>query len=471
MVEAMGGGIAPFVLVAGCCLMNLLSTGLLLGWAGFLLMFVGEGAFHHLCDDGHTVCQEADIQLNLVFTVGFTCICVLSLPGGFVADRMSARISVPLSMMSSVAAFVILAVASSGDEEWRWYLLFVFVVLLATSQVAQFATCQLVETLPKTWRGIGAGLLSGSYGMSSLVPLLLHRAWSEAGGEGALPGIALAFAGILFMLVIFALRIPHAGPRGRESTCAHSFRRGFYLIPLGTNEDIALETESTSVWSHLCSIEYWAFLAFAISRAHFTIFYLSSVNLHLQRINPAKAEAYTAVVGWIAPTGVLAGIVGGPWVENRSKGSTRGFVEAGVTILAAHLVMCVLAWTEVLELQPPVFVLYTMSQEVLFAAIVVHIGRRFGFKHFGTLYGIFFFILGLSTMTINPIVAAATSSPQGFGNTFVAFAIGSIFSFVPLYIMFRSQERVTKASDKPCEVEAAPTSGVTVKSDELVLAI
>eukprot|EP00927_Polykrikos_kofoidii_P014737 TRINITY_DN16503_c0_g1_i6.p1 TRINITY_DN16503_c0_g1~~TRINITY_DN16503_c0_g1_i6.p1 ORF type:complete len:506 (+),score=51.75 TRINITY_DN16503_c0_g1_i6:74-1519(+) len=473
MARAMGGGIAPFVLVGGLFLMNFLASGLLMGWAGFLLMLTGEGAFNQLCEDGQTSCRKGDVQLNLVFTVGYTALGLSTLPCGILVDRMSARISVPLSMMCSVIAFGLLALSSSGNEGWRWFLLFPFVLLIATSQIPQLSSFQFVETLPKKWRGIGAGLLSGSFGLSSLVPVLLHQVWHELGGKGALPGVALTFAGILLLLTIFSLRLPPYGPRDRESTCAFSIRNGFYLIPLEADEVIAPEIESTSVRSHLCSIEFLALVVFGVSRAHFFTFYLSAANLHLQRINSAEAEGYVSMFSWIAPTGILGGLFGGPWVEHRSNSGSRGFLEAGVAIVGAQLVMCCFAWTEVLEFQPPVFVLYTQFQEVFFAALAVHLGRRFGYKHFGTLYGVFFFCLGLASASINPIVASATSSSEGFRTTFSVFAIGSVVSLFALLLMSRSEKRVKELRDKSCEIQS-PTSeaenmktesDVTVKSD------
>ena len=73
-----GGGSARWVMLALASLQLLLSSGLVLGWMGFILILKGEGAFAGICDadggggsgSGGSCAAEQDLKLSEIFTVG-----------------------------------------------------------------------------------------------------------------------------------------------------------------------------------------------------------------------------------------------------------------------------------------------------------------------------------------------------------------------------------------------------------------
>ena len=65
-------------MLALASLQLLLSSGLVLGWMGFILILKGEGAFAGICDadggggsgSGGSCAAEQDLKLSEIFTVG-----------------------------------------------------------------------------------------------------------------------------------------------------------------------------------------------------------------------------------------------------------------------------------------------------------------------------------------------------------------------------------------------------------------
>ena len=86
-----GGGSARYVILVLASLQLLLSSGLVLGWMGFVLIFRGEGTFSADCsveERGSGACDASeDLALTTIYTVGLSLAAMAPLPLGLVIDR------------------------------------------------------------------------------------------------------------------------------------------------------------------------------------------------------------------------------------------------------------------------------------------------------------------------------------------------------------------------------------------------
>lgn len=428
-----GNGLAAFILMLGFVIICLFSTGLTLGWGGFILILRGEGAFAHLCKEDLLTCQAADIRLNLVYTLSYTISLATTLPSGAIADRFPPRIIVPSALFVCTSGFVLIAFAGYF-EPWSWNLLFPgFALLALSSQLPQLAAFQYTQLMPKGG-SLMTGCLSGAYGVSSLVPVLLHLFWKGSGGRGNLQMIATSYAALLATLLLFALNLPFGRAQASGALCRYKWNRGFFIENLNTSDNFTSAPHS-SLWSHVFSKDFMVFCIFFVTRVHFCGLYLGIVNLHLQDIDEAKADSLTSIFSWIAPFGVAVGPISAWWVTSRSRGPNRGAIETGSICVALQLLQMAIASSEVSGLQVIVFVCYTLGQETFFAAMFAWIGSRFGFEHFGTLVGILLLLAGLISLSINPIAAAAASAQEGFRWTFLWLAVVCLLSLLVLFLL------------------------------------
>merc|ERR1712032_867322 len=120
-----------------------------------------------------------------------------------------------------------------------------------------------------------------------------------------------------------------------------------------------------------------------------------------------------------------------------------------------QIVLALVAWSGLWELQIIAFICYTVAQEMYFAAMFAWVGARFGFEHFGTLVGPLLLVAGIACLTIAPIVEAAASTSNGFSVTFIIFAFFSLTSVVLLVLLIetRADSCSEHSVDKPAVIE------------------
>lgn len=445
----------PGVLViASFMLMSTFATGLLLGWAGFLLMFQGEGAFAFLCAPGELACSTSDLRMNLQFTVAYFIMSGTTLPSGILVDRCPPRLSVSLALLGTITSFVLISVATGLQGLW-WNLLWPALLLMAfCSGIPLLAGFPMCALFPK-WQGPLTGLMSGCYGISAIVPIALHSIWTAMGGTGNLVALAFGYAVLLAMLLLFALTLPMSRCHSDGMRCEFAWSRGFYLESAeGGDEQDGTDGIRPTLKSQILCRDFLAFSVYFCVHLHAVAFYLGSVNLYLQGIDMQQAGKYTAIFGWIAPFGVVGGPVGSAWITNRSRGPNRAIKEAGALVTALQFLMLIIAWSEILELQVIAFFGYTIGQELFFASMFSWLGARFGFTHFGTLVGSLMFFGGLLATTANPIIEAAATSSDGFRMAFLVLSGAGLASWLPL-LYLKVDTHTEESQPKSEETSAA----------------
>jgi hypothetical protein len=111
-------GSARYVILVLASLQLFTSSGLVLGWMGFVLIFRGEGTFSTDCtaeERGSGACDASeDLALTTIYTVGLSVAAMAPLPLGLVVDRCeSPRLVGVVFAAGTALGFFVLAISDS----------------------------------------------------------------------------------------------------------------------------------------------------------------------------------------------------------------------------------------------------------------------------------------------------------------------------------------------------------------------
>jgi len=81
------------------------------GWSALSLVFLREGVYRRLCDDGQTTCESQQLRLSLVFTVGTVVLQASSLPIGLFLDQFGPRITTIVGTFVFACGLLLLGLA------------------------------------------------------------------------------------------------------------------------------------------------------------------------------------------------------------------------------------------------------------------------------------------------------------------------------------------------------------------------
>jgi len=171
------------------------------------LMLAREDAI--LCEDGSTLCEARDLELNLVFSVANVALLLSSLPLGLALERFGPKLLAFCSnLVIAAGSFVIAAGfdgssrATDGATSSGGMLLLVGLALVSASGPGiQLATVGVSELFPSR-RATVVGLLSGMMGGSALVLPLYGAIHSAGGGSVTIRGIFWWHGGMALALAV-----------------------------------------------------------------------------------------------------------------------------------------------------------------------------------------------------------------------------------------------------------------------------
>jgi MFS family permease len=328
MVDGSGGGAsgsgrgrARYVILVLASLQLLLSSGLVLGWMGFILIFKGEATFSSGCssdDRASGACLAAeDLALTKIFTAGMTTAAMAPLPLGLVIDRCaSPRLVGVVFAAGTAAGFLVVAVSSNLAVVAAGFALFSFF-----GSGIQLNLFHVASLFPER-KGLVMGLFTTLFGFSALLPMMLFYIWEWLDSPAdARRTLFLWFSALLCGFVAFSATM---GARFNEGDRVRWGRLGFELVPpetaagekkktadggaegagLGGSQaagghldadeiDVAQGTtagpedsssSSSSLRSLLCSSDYLVFLAFFTLHFFRSLFYLGAVDLQVASI-------------------------------------------------------------------------------------------------------------------------------------------------------------------------------------------
>jgi len=137
-------------LVIVSSLQLLFCSGLILGWAGVLLLLNGEHTFRAACDDPDLTpagtCDESDLMLNFIFTVASTSYGAAPVLFGPLIDKCGPRVVCVLSCALLSCGFLLIAISEYPSRN----LFLVGFVIIATFGVGvQLTVFHVANLFPK----------------------------------------------------------------------------------------------------------------------------------------------------------------------------------------------------------------------------------------------------------------------------------------------------------------------------------
>ena len=300
------GGSARYVILVLASLQLLMSSGLVLGWMGFVLIFRGEGTFAADCtaeERGSGACDASEnLALTTIYTVGLSVAAMAPLPLGLVIDRCASPRLVGVVFAAGTAlGFLVLAVSDSQGVIAIGFALFSFF-----GSGVQLNLFHVASLFPDG-KGLVMGWFTTLFGFSALLPMVLFYIWEWLDSpEDARRTLFLWFSAVLCIFVAFSATM---GVKFGEGDRVRWGCRGFELIPSenlppGRSKSAEPAVESTphlgeagnavhdgvdggahsTCSNQACSVDYKVFLIFFSMHFFRSLFYLGAVDLQIASI-------------------------------------------------------------------------------------------------------------------------------------------------------------------------------------------
>uniref|UniRef100_A0A7S1G570 Major facilitator superfamily (MFS) profile domain-containing protein n=1 Tax=Bicosoecida sp. CB-2014 TaxID=1486930 RepID=A0A7S1G570_9STRA len=225
----------------------ILTTGLILGWSGVVLILNGEGTVAHLCDAGDAAdgdasvaaspvtCPRSDVFIATIFTVGQVGATAGPIALGTLIDRIGPRYGALLCASLVVVGLMLVATGlDSKGEDAEMLLPVGFALVGAFGSGVQFTAFHIANVFEE-YHGTVTSCMSAAFGVSSLIFPLMQTVWSSSGWSGATVFWAVAIMDIAW--VLYATQLPMESFELGD-TVEYKLGRGFYRVRSGEASSI-----------------------------------------------------------------------------------------------------------------------------------------------------------------------------------------------------------------------------------------
>lgn len=312
---------ARYVILVLGTLQLLLSSGLVLGWMGFVLMFRGEGIFSADCsaDERYSgACDKGEeLALTTIYTAGLAGKTMSPLPLGLIIDRCeSPRLVGVVFAVGTTLGFFLLAVSDSQGIIAFGVWLFSFF-----GSGIQLNLFQVASLFPDA-KGLVMGWFTTLFGFSALVPMMLFRVWEWLDSPSdARSTLFLWYSALLCTFVAFSATI---GVKFNDGDRVRWGWRGFeivpevaipsppqrtmsrrvsvvgvtisqHLTPLNLPQAIqeGKDTKTSGCTEVACTVDYKVFLLFFTLHFFRSLFYLGAVDSQVTSIAGSTVRSST----------------------------------------------------------------------------------------------------------------------------------------------------------------------------------
>lgn len=312
---------ARYVILVFGTLQLLLSSGLVLGWMGFVLMFRGEGIFSADCsadERSSGACEKGEeLALTTIYTAGLAGKTMSPLPLGLIIDRCeSPRLVGVVFAVGTTLGFFLLAISDSQSIIAFGVWLFSFF-----GSGIQLNLFQVASLFPDG-KGLVMGWFTTLFGFSALVPMMLFRIWEWLDSpHDARSTLFLWYSALLCVFVIFSASI---GVKFSDGDRVRWGWRGFELVPpevkipspqrmmsrrvsvVGVTVSQHLtplnlpgavqeeqDSKSSGCTKEACTVDYKVFLMFFTLHFFRSLFYLGAVDSQATSIAGSTVRSST----------------------------------------------------------------------------------------------------------------------------------------------------------------------------------
>eukprot|EP00928_Gymnodinium_smaydae_P049888 TRINITY_DN33501_c0_g1_i1.p1 TRINITY_DN33501_c0_g1~~TRINITY_DN33501_c0_g1_i1.p1 ORF type:complete len:483 (-),score=31.16 TRINITY_DN33501_c0_g1_i1:666-2078(-) len=193
-----------YLRVAGVYVASVLASGILPVWPVVQPMFKAEGVFAGACAQGHDhgspSCDEQDMLLSEIYTIGASLLLVSSWPVGILFDVCGPRQTTSLGCVFCIVGSFALAYATRHPASCSWLLLPGVVLSDLGSTMNSFGLFGFLWHMHEQ-QGLLSGLASSTYSMSCLLPVAILGLLSFQSVLWLMVGLAVCALALCCILV------------------------------------------------------------------------------------------------------------------------------------------------------------------------------------------------------------------------------------------------------------------------------
>jgi len=459
--------ILVFLVLISC----FLYSGLIFGWAPFVLLLKEEGFFTSDCSPSETICASQANQFNFIYTLASTTVSITGLPAGIILDNFGPLVTTCIAGMFECTGLVLIAISNTEGEVVVAGITIphaftsAIIVLAIGGALFMFAAFHASFTWPEQQAFVMAAiscLFDGSTFTFAAVYFIHTLGFSRSIIFTTFAIFTVFFTGSLFLAWSFYKpHVPHlmssndqldqmsysnnqesltqpllrdspkTGGSSPESCHEHSFNfrheQDIEASETSLEEGTINPMHFRTFRSQLCSFHF--LFVFCLSTVHVvrSNFFLGTVNLLLENLGDASnGYEVTEAVGYIIPCGFLAIPIIGLSVTLFGSLLTFQFINLMGMIYGAMSVV------KILKLQLATAAVYTIYRAFFFSTLSTYNAEIFGKRTLGRIQGILFLVSGLLNLCIIPVVKFTTTTLNGdlfWPN------LSQLFFLVPLMIL------------------------------------
>jgi len=451
------------VLLIVALLINLTTSGTVLGWPNIVVVLTELGVYSDLCKG--TDCSQQTLRLSLIFIVGLSANQVAGLLLGLYLDRRNPKETALISQACCLLGCVGFGVAAYTKVD-LWIPSF---GLIGFGGYGFYLSIVGFSNLFPNNRALVVAAVVSSYSLSQLTGLAVLYAFE---GGISLAAIYFAQAVLIFIWMILILflwpwRMYRPGARVvfRDNLPWQICRRDFKAAaraPSGRRPKLR-----DQIFSKPYQMAFWFYLIVFFCLA----FYLATAHLQLALMGDAQTGYfYTKMFNIIGGLGfvsiplfgVLADRYGFEWTY---------FLAICFTILFPFF-----ALFNNLPLQYVTFSIWALCRQWTFSSNFAYIAAEFGHQNYGLLVGIVTFGAGAFSNVQYGALAFVLNVLNGdFYWWNLGTAVGCFFLLlIPLFIGLRHQkqkrlaklEKKEESNENPQNVNNAESSEISIDMDE-----
>ncbi|CAD6503951.1 BgTH12-05694 [Blumeria graminis f. sp. triticale] len=416
---------------------NLLAAGTIFGFAALKPILIKDGVYRNLCSDseiehGVNVCFYQETRLNLMFTTAAVGTNVAALPVGAILDKYGPRICGIISSMLLVMGA--LSFAYGNELPYDGY--FSGYLFLAIGGPFSFIPCLQLSNIFPQHSGLIMALLTGGFDCSSAVFLIYRILYESSGGIFGPSKFFLAYLVVPIFIISTQLSImPNPSPQSnqqllRKAQCLTGLDNQLgedtallgsegpdtqpvvadVTVPRSVDEEITKEERKnriSGVWGALHGktskqqiISPWFILITIFTAIQMTRinYFVATIRSQYEFILGSYEEAVTINKFFDAAL-PLGGILAIPFIgivlDNTSTTFALTALITMVTIIGG-LGCLPYTWAAYSNV-----CLFVLCRPFYYTLISDFAAKVFGFKTFGTVYGLSISIAGLFNFTAN----------------------------------------------------------------------
>ncbi|KAF2858978.1 MFS general substrate transporter [Piedraia hortae CBS 480.64] len=362
----------------------LLSAGTVFGFAALKPVFVSEGIYHELCTPdevrkGVWVCHAQDLRLNLMFTVAAVSTNICALPVGSVLDRFGPRISSCIGAALLALGALCLATADKAPVDG---VLLGFWLLALGGPFVFIASFQLSNTFPDR-TGLILALLTGAFDASSSVFLVYRLVYQHTDGGFTPSRFFLVYLAVPAFILIAQLTVM---PKKSYKLVAER-GGGMAAKPAALKGRTAVQQILTP-WFALITL--------------FTVVQMMRINYFVATIRMqytymlASPEQAARLNGFFDVALPLGGVFSIPLIGLVLDRTSMPFILGLMTTLATligGLGIIPQVWASYANIT-----LFVVFRPFFYTVVSDYAAKVFGFKTFGTVYGLIIAIAGICNL-------------------------------------------------------------------------